>query len=136
MIISPTRDSVDGQGLITVPYLTTWTPSNTVHELTIILSSVFSATPPVHAKPTAAATTKLPQVRQSESIPVIATRVTQPITSVYPIVDQKRQLIDKIKCRLQTQYTTFYEALAGMCVEGREDIPFVCARVGVYRYIV
>ncbi|CEM25392.1 unnamed protein product [Vitrella brassicaformis CCMP3155] len=57
MAIKPRHKHVDSKGMIYLPYLASWNPSqSTLTELMTIISSTFSTDPPVYSKPASAQT--------------------------------------------------------------------------------
>ena len=79
MVIKPNHRSVDMNGRVYLPQLTNWSPytSNLV-ELVGILSSVFSAEPPVNSKKPPPA----PVVVSAQPVPVAAPTTRQPLEAV------------------------------------------------------
>jgi len=51
MQINTSHPNVNREGLVSIPYLSSWTTSSSLQELITFMSSAFSATPPLYAKP-------------------------------------------------------------------------------------
>lgn len=128
MVVKPKHPHVDQQGIVYLPFLNQWSANNSsLCELVTMMSSVFSAMPPVFKREVKSNSISKPNAHSSAQSTTVSSK-TQPQTASPDSIDsralQKEKLValvtDKLKLKMTANNTVIQNELLELCNQKRQ----------------